>query len=541
MNKNLKNFVVLTIGIFIALHANSQTNWKFLTKNSLNEYFVDTNSISGVEDQKRISITQNLLKPRGEVNSYLVNYQINCNTNEYTMISATSFTEQGLKGVSQNLTVSKLTRTAEPNSAGSKFVEAACQKSNTGGQTANLQAKPEKLNVDAMPIPKHPPEFQQDQFLNGFLLDQASWQRAINARNIRKMIKSESQDQNEMRMEKISSALSARIKQNELKDSDDYNLKQQKIANLNSVAFEYYELCKNSTTKSCKFNLPEVEEYILARFTDNQNDFNFFLKDAVKRYKELYEQYGDIRAAARLSNLLTRFVSYAPDGINYFALDTAKGSYVPIEYDLNLGFEYGKKVIRAGDLYDECGPLLKSLEKNKSWNFEEDVKRVGALARVCQYNYSLIENYDPEIIDLKKQGKPNNTEYYAKLVADKQAWYSRFMTNTAKFPFTVKVTCTVGSDETFFKGCFRSKVGTMSALQVITDGKTANFNIQNDFGGGNSPTAFYVYVTKGSKLIAQKAAESPLVMNVYVLDSRTGKVLKTQSANDQFQTLTISN
>jgi hypothetical protein len=55
MTKILKNLIFFAVGAIIALQANAQTNWKFLTKNAVSEYLVDINSISGAEDQKRVS------------------------------------------------------------------------------------------------------------------------------------------------------------------------------------------------------------------------------------------------------------------------------------------------------------------------------------------------------------------------------------------------------------------------------------------------------------------------------------------------------
>jgi hypothetical protein len=159
MQNLLKNLIFFIAVSVIASHAHSQTNWQFLTKSSQGEYFVDINSIFGPEDQKRISINQNLIQPKGEINSYLVKYQINCKTNEYTIISATSYTELGMKGANKNVTITTPTRTAVANSIASKFVGAACQNSDAVRQqidsltkSSNQSLKPKSQPITATRI-----------------------------------------------------------------------------------------------------------------------------------------------------------------------------------------------------------------------------------------------------------------------------------------------------------------------------------------------------------------------------------------------------
>ena len=136
--KTFLKFALIFLLAIISLNAKSQTNYKFFHTLGVYEYYINTSSISGPQNQRKVTMMRNTLVPN-EFQSALQNYTINCATNEYTLISATDFTEANLKGSKTERAITPTPRSTltVPDGYFARLGKAVCQPVDT--PTANNQ------------------------------------------------------------------------------------------------------------------------------------------------------------------------------------------------------------------------------------------------------------------------------------------------------------------------------------------------------------------------------------------------------------------
>jgi len=396
--------------------------------------------------------------------------------------------------------------------------------------------------ADDVPFPAPPADLAKDAFLKGYLLDKAAWRKRLDAFAFSKAA-AESRNAEDLAILSLEKKIMASLKTYAVKNGDSRDVIDQKTATKYEVAKELWDICQNSNSKLCRLKLPNIELSILAPYAQVQDDFKFFIRDGVKRHKELADQLGSTGSMLELARIYSRFELTDPQGISWKSFDVRNGPYVPEVFDLTTAKDYFRKSIRAGGLDENaCSYSIQLMDSNLKL-FEADYLRKIGIAKVCKYNYETLKQVDPFYKALSPEGRADLDKHFPELLAFHEKKFTDFKSKVDKFPYVAVVTCTVGNDTSFFRGCFNSKVGTKSAVQVFSSGKVTNFNIMNNFAGegasAQTSSAFIIDLEKKYKLVAQKAAESPLVLNVTIFDALTGKELQKKSAYDQFQTVIL--
>ena len=90
--------LLLFLFFFISSPLVSAVQWQSLGQHSGSEYFFDKNSISGSRVERLITIKRNYIEGNFAPMSQEYNYKINCNSEEFSLISINSFKEPNLSG-----------------------------------------------------------------------------------------------------------------------------------------------------------------------------------------------------------------------------------------------------------------------------------------------------------------------------------------------------------------------------------------------------------------------------------------------------------
>jgi hypothetical protein len=142
-----KFILVSTIFIFFIGNHNSvfANQWQSFGQHSGSEYFFDKNSISGTEAERLITIKRNYIEGNFAPMSQEYKYKVNCNSEEFTLVSINTFKEPDLRGdtvpsSTQNLNVA---RKSDPQKVSALYIKAACSKhtsttTNQGSQQLSL-------------------------------------------------------------------------------------------------------------------------------------------------------------------------------------------------------------------------------------------------------------------------------------------------------------------------------------------------------------------------------------------------------------------
>ncbi len=500
MTKILKNLIFFAVGAIIALQANAQTNWKFLTKNAVSEYLVDINSISGAEDQKRVSITQNLFKPLGETNSYLVNYKINCNTNEYTIISATSYTEQGLKGSSKNLTITTPTKTAEPNSVNSKFVGAACAQSNSVSQSTGSQSQPPRTRpITAIRV------YKNIELKDGSRFDQASGNAVC--------VLDPKSDELDFR------TYLGYLGSNEVAQ---WIAQQDRLENNNNQTDRWTHI----RVKNDIFN--DMNKFYSA--------CRYFVEFATEKTSRDFaqEQEKYLRIYPWSSSAVGKVISVGPTS----DVNTARQAYASSNGYQNWD-EVALSVMADGpDATKESINVLKGFGVNDIQGYQ------GAVTRMNSANYSaetkpslnLINNFLKDEQEAKKKGTSTiaiKAEREKKELAEKQAQdakedkerRARQEARAKEFPYEAVLTCGM-PDHINILACFaKSGYGIDTELTLKNGNATTMYKAYNLLSTGfEQRDGFHIDLRAGSSLQAQNSHKT-LILGLKVYDRRTGKLL----------------
>lgn len=415
----------------------------------------------------------------------------------------------------------------------------------SSNRTVAQNDKVSSATVDIEKIPSPPLVLSNDSFLSGYLLDKQAWKRGMDAQAIVKRAM-DSRDPNDLEIIALEQNLDIALKDNQLSaDKDSRDIFQKKLEVRFDAAKQVFDACEKSKTDRCKWKMPSLELKLLASHATNDRNFRYFMRDGIRRHKELADEIGYTPSMTELGAMYGRFSLFNPQGINWINLDSQLAS--PEEFNIGLATEYYRKAIRSGDLGDgrPCKDSAKLLTEGYIHVVATDyLKKIG-LIKVCKYNFDVLRIIDPDYKALSPERVAAMNDFHARLIAGYEKIYDDRRKLSEKYPYVAIVECKLGSTTTFFSGCFNSKIGTKSGIQLNSNDKISNFNIINDFSGdgvgGRSPTGLVLNLTKKFKLSAQKAAEAPLTLNVRIVNSFTGEKIEEKTAIDQFQMLVFGN
>jgi hypothetical protein len=421
------------------------------------------------------------------------------------MISATSFTEQGLKGVSQNLTVSRVTRTAEPNSAGSKFVEAACQQSNTGGQSASLQSKPTELKANTRPPITAVRVYQIIETLDGGRFTQVS--------NNAVCIQDPKSDELDFR------TYLGYLGSNEVAQ---WIAQQDRLENNNNETDRWTHIRvgndifsdMNKFYSTCRYYVGPGNEFTSRQFAQGQ-----------EKYLRIYPWS---------QNSPGRVISVGP---------TMETNFARQAYASKNGYQNWDEVVisvnvEGSDATKESVNRLKALGINDIQSYQ------GAVSRMNTTNYSsenkpslnLLSKFLRDEQEAKKKGTnilAVKVEREKKELAEKQAQdakadserRARQEARAKEFPYKAVLTCGM-PDHINILACFaKSGYGVDTELTLINGNSTNLYKAYNlSSVGVEERDGFHIDLRAGSLIRAQNAHKT-LILGLKVYDRRTGKLL----------------